>query len=101
VTTTDTCFVCAKHRQGAAAQGGVIYEDELVYAGHAHLLGRSETYLGQLMAEPKRHVVGLGALSDDEATALLGPGSVGAVRCGRSGWQGSLSAILMVVHEAW
>jgi histidine triad (HIT) family protein len=70
MSATDACFVCEKHRQGAAAQGGVIYEDELVYAGHAHLLGRSETYLGHLMAEPKRHVVGLGSLSNDEAAAL-------------------------------
>jgi len=70
VITTDTCFVCEKHRQGAAADGGVIYEDDLAYAGHAHLLGRSETYLGHLMAEPKRHVVGLGGLTDDEAAAL-------------------------------
>jgi diadenosine tetraphosphate (Ap4A) HIT family hydrolase len=70
MSATDACFVCEKHRQGAAAQGGVIYEDELVYAGHAHLLGRSETYLGHLMAEPKRHVVGLGSLTNDEAAAL-------------------------------
>ena len=68
--TTATCFVCEKHRQGSAAEGGVIYEDELVYAGHAHLLGRSEGYLGYLMAEPKRHVHGLGELTDDEAAAL-------------------------------
>jgi histidine triad (HIT) family protein len=67
---TDTCFVCEKHAHGAAAHGGVIYEDELVYAGHAQLLGRSETYLGHLMAEPKRHVVGLGELTNDEAAAL-------------------------------
>jgi histidine triad (HIT) family protein len=70
MSATDACFVCEKHRQGAAAEGGVIYENELVYAGHAHLLGRSETYLGHLMAEPKRHVAGLGGLTDDEAAAL-------------------------------
>jgi histidine triad (HIT) family protein len=69
VTTSDACFVCEKHRQGGA-EGGVIYEDDLVYAGHAHLLGRSDAYLRHLMCEPKRHVVGLGGLTDDEAAAL-------------------------------
>ncbi len=48
----------------------MIYEDDLVYAGHAHRVGRSETYLGYLIAEPKRHVVGLGDLTGDEAAAL-------------------------------
>ncbi len=67
---SDGCFVCDKHAQGAAAQGGVIYEDELVYAGHAHTLSRGEVHLGYLMAEPKRHVVGLGDLTRDEAAAL-------------------------------
>ena len=28
------CFVCTKHALGDTAQGGVIFEDELVYAGH-------------------------------------------------------------------
>ena len=68
--TTAECFVCDKHRQGAAAEGGVIYEDNLVYAGHAHLAGRPDAYLGYLIAEPRRHVVGLGELTDDEAAAL-------------------------------
>lgn len=66
----DACFVCDKHRRGAAVDGGVIYEDDLVYAGHAHPAGRSDSYLGYLIAEPKRHVVGLGELTDDEAAAL-------------------------------
>jgi len=68
--TTDACFVCSKHRRGADVEGGVIYEDDLVYAGHAHTVGRSDAYLGILIAEPKRHVVGLGDLTDDEAAAL-------------------------------
>jgi diadenosine tetraphosphate (Ap4A) HIT family hydrolase len=68
--TTDACFVCDKHRRGPDVQGGVIYEDDLVYAGHAHPVGDRDAYLGYLIAEPKRHVVGLGDLTDDEAAAL-------------------------------
>jgi histidine triad (HIT) family protein len=67
---TNACFACDTIRQGAAAEGGVIYEDDLVYAVHAHLMGRSEAYLGYLIAEPRRHVVGLGELTDAEAAAL-------------------------------
>jgi hypothetical protein len=63
----SSCFICEKHRQGESAEGGVVYEDDLVYAGHSHTLGRPAIYLGYLMAEPKRHVAGLGALTDDEA----------------------------------
>ncbi|HEX6311011.1 MAG TPA: HIT family protein [Acidimicrobiia bacterium] len=68
----EGCFVCEKHRQGEAAQGGVLYEDELVYAGHAHAHAPagSTAYRGHLVVEPKRHVVGLGDLTDDEAAAV-------------------------------
>jgi len=68
--TTDSCFVCDKHRQGADVEGGVIYEDDLVYAGHAHTVGRSDAYLGYLIAEPKRHVAALGRLVSNLARAL-------------------------------
>jgi len=62
--------VCSKHRQGDAAQGGVLFEDELVYAGHAHALTGPLVYRGYLVAEPKRHAPGLGDLTDEEAAAL-------------------------------
>jgi diadenosine tetraphosphate (Ap4A) HIT family hydrolase len=68
--TADACFVCDKHRRGSDVQGGVIYADDLVYAGHAHPVGDRDAYLGYLIAEPKRHVVGLGDLTDEEAGAL-------------------------------
>jgi histidine triad (HIT) family protein len=68
--TPDACFVCEKHREGAAAPGGVIYKDDLVYAGHAHPPDHNNVYLGYLIAEPKRHVMGLGDLTDEEAAAL-------------------------------
>jgi len=66
----SSCFICEKHRQGQSVEGGVIYEDDLVYAGHSHRLGCPAISLGYLMAEPKRHVEGLGDLTDDEAAAL-------------------------------
>lgn len=65
------CFVCRKHRRKVLIPGGVIYEDDFVYAGHALIReGQTTTYLGYLVAEPKRHVVGLADLTDIEAQAL-------------------------------
>ena len=64
------CFVCAKHRQGDQAEGGVLYADDLVYAGHVHTMGGESAYQGHLVVEPRRHVEGLGLLRDDEATRL-------------------------------
>jgi len=64
----STCFVCEKHRLGSAVAGGILYEDDLVYAGHAH--GRTTAYRGWLTVEPKRHAPGLGDLTDDEACAV-------------------------------
>ena len=67
----EDCFVCAKHALGDAAPGGVLFEDELVYAGHAHPLTEPVlAYRGYLVAEPIRHVAGLGDLTDPEAAAL-------------------------------
>jgi diadenosine tetraphosphate (Ap4A) HIT family hydrolase len=64
------CFVCAKHALGDAAPGGVLFEDQLVYAGHAYPLDEPESaYRGYLVAEPRRHAAGLGDLTDPEALA--------------------------------
>jgi diadenosine tetraphosphate (Ap4A) HIT family hydrolase len=83
----NDCFICRKQSGAIAVAGGVIYEDDLVYAGHA---GMSEdpdgAYLGYLMAEPRRHVRGLADLSDTEAGAMgrlvtrLSGALVGALR---------------------
>ena len=62
------CFVCEKHRQGDAAPGGVLYEDDLIYAGHIHADG-SGAYRGYLMVEPLRHAAGLGDLTELRASA--------------------------------
>jgi histidine triad (HIT) family protein len=64
------CFICEKHSQGEAVQGGVIYQDDLAYAGHIHALEGRTAYRGYLMVEPKRHVAGLGDLTDAEASAI-------------------------------
>ncbi len=50
------CFICRKHRGEVSIPGGAIYEDDLVYVGHAQIReGQTTTYLGYLMVEPKRH----------------------------------------------
>jgi len=65
------CFICRKHRGEVLIPGGAIYEDNLVYAGHAQIReGQSTAYLGYLMAETKRHAPGLADLTDAEAQAL-------------------------------
>jgi histidine triad (HIT) family protein len=63
------CFVCDKHRRGSSVEGGIVYGDELVYAGHV-VGGGNRTYPGHLVAEPKRHIEGLDGLSEEEAEAL-------------------------------
>ena len=51
--------------------GGALYEDRLVHASHAYHPERNPVpYLGHLLVEPKRHVLGLGGLTDDEAAAV-------------------------------
>jgi diadenosine tetraphosphate (Ap4A) HIT family hydrolase len=63
------CFICSKHRLGDRAQGGVLYRDALVYAGHV-ATGAEGAYRGHLVAEPLRHVEGVGLLTDEEAARL-------------------------------
>lgn len=65
------CFVCRKHRGDTGTPGSPIYEDGLLYAGHAEFReGEQTAYLGYLMVEPRRHAVGLAGLNDEEAKAL-------------------------------
>lgn len=65
------CFICRKHRGEVSIPGGAIYEDDLLYVGHAQVPeGQTTVYLGYLMVEPKRHVPGLADLMDLEAQAL-------------------------------
>ena len=66
----DGCFICDKQALGDAAEGGVLYQDDLVYVGHIHTMGSPSVYRGYLMVETKRHVAGLGELTDEEAAAV-------------------------------
>lgn len=69
--TEVDCFICRKHIGQVSIPGGAIYEDELLYAGHAVIPeGQSSAYLGALLVETKRHIPGLADLTDDEAQAL-------------------------------
>ena len=63
-------FICDKHQLGASAQGGVLFEDDLVYVGHVHTLKAPTAYRGWLVVEPKRHVAELGDLDEAEASAV-------------------------------
>jgi histidine triad (HIT) family protein len=65
------CFICRKHRGEILIPGGAIYQDEIVYIGHAQIReGEANAYLGYLMVEPKRHVLGLADLTNIEAQTL-------------------------------
>jgi hypothetical protein len=70
------CFVCAKHFGKIAIPGGAIYQDDLLYVGHrAALDGGSDTYLGYVMVETRRHASGVADLTRFEAHSrqLSGP----------------------------
>ena len=68
---TRDCFVCQKHKGEIELPGGAIFEDSLVYSGHAWSLEEpGELYLGALIVEPKRHIATWGDLSDDEAERI-------------------------------
>ena len=64
------CFVCTKHEQGEGAPGGVLFQDDLVYAGHAYPRAGGSAYRGYMVVEPMRHALGLGDLTEDEAAAV-------------------------------
>jgi histidine triad (HIT) family protein len=69
-TGSPGCFVCEKHSSGEHAQGGVVFEDDLIYIGHVHALKAAKAYRSWLVIEPKRHVAEIGDLDDAEASAL-------------------------------
>lgn len=65
------CIICRKHQGEFLVPAGAIYEDALVYVGHTQIRdGKTNVYLGYLMAETKRHAPGLADLTDAEAQAL-------------------------------
>jgi histidine triad (HIT) family protein len=65
------CPICLKHRGGLQIPGGAIYQDDLVYAGHAQIKeGQDAAYLGYLMVETRRHIRGLADFTRAEAGAV-------------------------------
>jgi diadenosine tetraphosphate (Ap4A) HIT family hydrolase len=65
------CIICRKHSGDFLVPGGRIYQDEWVYACHAHWTDESNTvYLGWLVVETRRHVPGLAEITDEEGQAL-------------------------------
>lgn len=63
----EECPICAKHK--GQVPGGLIYEDELVYAHHVYNQS-GETFLGYVRAETKRHVPSFAELTPAEAQAV-------------------------------
>ena len=62
------CFICQKHQGLKDIPGGAIFQDELIYSGHAWPQeGDEEVYSGGCIVEPKRHVDSWAELSDAEA----------------------------------
>lgn len=62
------CLVCDRHSGAVDVPGGPIYEDDLVFVGHALFPeGSDRVYAGWLLIEPKRHVPGLADLRPEEA----------------------------------
>jgi histidine triad (HIT) family protein len=67
----ESCIICRKHSEDFVVPGGVIYQDDRVYAGHAHIAeGQANTYLGWLVIETQRHIPGIADLSDQEGQAV-------------------------------
>jgi histidine triad (HIT) family protein len=65
------CLICDKQRGDYPVPGGAIYQDEMVYASHAHPSEDQETsYLGWLVVETRRHIPGLAEMTDTEAGTL-------------------------------
>lgn len=65
------CIICRKQCGEFPVPGGAVYQDDLVYASHAHLTeGQTHTYLGWMVVETRRHTPGLAEVSDEEAQRL-------------------------------
>lgn len=70
-TTPESCFICRKHRGEIESPGGAVYDDGLVFAGHAFIPdGKDTAYLGMLLLEPQRHAANWPDLTDAEGEAI-------------------------------
>lgn len=63
------CLFCNIQQGATPPIGGPIYEDDVVYAHHAHFK-EGPTYLGQLVVETKRHASDFADLKPAEAQAI-------------------------------
>lgn len=62
------CLICRKQRGKFSFPGGPVYQDDLVFASHAHLSSEeTEQYLGWLVLETRRHTPDLASLNEREA----------------------------------
>ncbi|MDF1499001.1 MAG: HIT family protein [Anaerolineales bacterium] len=61
-------MICRKQHGDFSPRGGPVYEDDLVYACHAHISDdQTDQYLGWLVLETRRHVPDLASLTEAEA----------------------------------
>jgi diadenosine tetraphosphate (Ap4A) HIT family hydrolase len=67
--TMNTCLFCNIQQGMTPLTGGPIFEDELVFAQHAHF-DDGPTYLGNLVVETRRHTPDFADLTPDEAQAV-------------------------------
>ncbi len=65
----DTCPFCTTYKDLLSAPGGMLYEDDLVYAYH-FCQAEGASYLGHLLLLPKRHTLGLADLTEAEGQAV-------------------------------
>jgi histidine triad (HIT) family protein len=64
------CFICAKHHGEVSTAGGAIHQDDLLFVSHrAAPDNGSDTYLGYVMIETRRHTLGVTDLTRAEAQA--------------------------------
>jgi diadenosine tetraphosphate (Ap4A) HIT family hydrolase len=67
----ESCLICEKHLHGLRSDNGWIVETEHLHVFHLPLSEEmNHTYLGALLIEPKRHVVGLDQLEEEEAREI-------------------------------
>jgi diadenosine tetraphosphate (Ap4A) HIT family hydrolase len=64
-----TCLFCGSSKDLPFAVGGLVYEDDFVFAHHLYEEG-SPSYLGCLLLITKRHVLDLAELTGGEAQAV-------------------------------
>ncbi|HLZ59356.1 MAG TPA: HIT family protein [Ktedonosporobacter sp.] len=65
----ETCPFCNTDKDPPFTVGGILYEDELVYAHH-YGQGKEAIYLGHLLLMTKRHALGLADLTEAEGRAI-------------------------------